>query len=106
MSQTTANKSLEENAPVVTITVGQLRDLVRQELQAARGQRMDDTRKPGKAYLSVKEAAALSGLGCSTIRLYIRKGQLPAQYVGRRKLIKQAELLTFLDSNPTKTPGQ
>ena len=53
-----------------------------------------------KAFLTVKQAANISGLGSSTIRLYMRKGQLPAQKVGRRVLIKKTDLEAFLESNP------
>lgn len=53
-----------------------------------------------KAFLTVKQAAEASGLGVSTIRLYIRKRQLRAQHVGRRVLIKRIDLDHFLESNP------
>jgi excisionase family DNA binding protein len=38
----------------------------------------------GNGYLTIKQAAAYSGLGASTIRLYIRKRQLQTHKVGRR----------------------
>jgi len=53
-----------------------------------------------RAFVSIKEAAAISGLGSSTIRLYIRKRLLQAQKVGRRVLIKRTDLEAFLESNP------
>jgi excisionase family DNA binding protein len=60
-----------------------------------------------KAYLTVKQAVGISGLGSSTIRLYIRKRQLPAQKVGRRVLIKRTDLEAFLESNPMRvTPSK
>jgi excisionase family DNA binding protein len=93
-------KNLAENNLLVTITVKQLRDLVREELQAAMGQRMTtNTTNPEKAYLNVESAAALSDLGKSTIRLYIRQGKIPAHHVGRRILIERADLVKFLNSN-------
>lgn len=52
-----------------------------------------------KPFVTIKEAAAISGLGSSTIRLYIRKRHLPAQKVGRRVLIKRTDLEAFLESN-------
>jgi excisionase family DNA binding protein len=55
-----------------------------------------------KALLTVKQAAAHSGLGRSTIRLLIRKRQLGAQKVGRRVLIKKADLERFLEANPIR----
>ena len=53
-----------------------------------------------KAFVNIKKAAEISGLGPSTIRLYIRRGQLRAQKVGRRVLIKRSDLEAFLESNP------
>jgi excisionase family DNA binding protein len=55
-----------------------------------------------KAYVTVKQAADISGLGSSTIRLYIRKRQLQAQKVGSRLLIKRIDLEAFLESNPIR----
>jgi len=56
----------------------------------------------GKSFLTVKQAAETSGLGVSTIRLLIRKRQLPAQRVGRRVLIKKRDLEIFLESEPIR----
>jgi excisionase family DNA binding protein len=55
-----------------------------------------------KAFLSIKQAADISGLGVSTIRLNIRKRQLQAQKVGSRVLIKRTDLEAFLQSNPIR----
>jgi excisionase family DNA binding protein len=55
-----------------------------------------------KAFFTIKDAANISGLGASTIRLYIRKRQLQAQKVGRRLLIKRTDLEAFLESNPIR----
>ncbi len=52
-----------------------------------------------KSFLTIKQAAATSGLGASTIRLYIRKRQLRAQQVGRRVLVKRSDLEKFLETN-------
>ena len=52
-----------------------------------------------RSFLMVKQAAVTSGLGSSTIRLLIRKRQLPAQKVGRRVLIKRSDLEKFLEAN-------
>lgn len=53
-----------------------------------------------KSFLTIKQAAATSGLGASTIRLYIRQRQLRAQQVGRRVLVKRSDLEKFLETNP------
>ena len=54
--------------------------------------------KHHKSYLTVKEAADLARLGPSTIRLYIRKRQLKAFQVGRRVIIRRADLERFLEA--------
>jgi len=59
-----------------------------------------------KGFLTVKEAASYSGLGSSTIRLYIRKRQLQAHKVGRRVLIKRTDLEAFLEANPIRIPDK
>ena len=56
-----------------------------------------------KSFLTIKQAADVSGLGVSTIRLYIRKRQLRAQQVGRRVLVKRSDLENFLETNPIAT---
>ena len=53
-----------------------------------------------KSFLTIKQAAEVSGLGASTVRLYIRKRQLRAQQVGRRVLVKRSDLEKFLETNP------
>jgi excisionase family DNA binding protein len=56
-----------------------------------------------KSFLTIKQAAENSGLGASTIRLYIRKRRLRAQQVGRRVIIKRSDLEQFLESKPIET---
>lgn len=53
-----------------------------------------------KSFLTIKQAAATSGLGASTIRLAIRRRNLRAQKVGRRVLLKKTDLEHFLEANP------
>ena len=79
-----------------------IREAVRAEIRLTRdgaqdGKKSTDTFKP---YLTIKEAADISRLGASTIRLLIRKRQLRAQQVGRRVIIKKADLEKFLEANP------
>jgi excisionase family DNA binding protein len=59
-----------------------------------------------KGFLTIKQAAAYSGLGSSTIRLYIEKRQLRALRVGRRVLINRTDLEAFLESNPIPIPDK
>ena len=53
-----------------------------------------------RPYLTIKEAADMSRLASSTIRLYIRKRELKAQKVGSRVIIKRTELEQFLATHP------
>jgi len=74
---------------------------VREEIEAvmANKNRGENRKDPSNAYLTVKEAANLSRIGPSTIRLYIRKGKLKAATVGRRVIIRQEDLEAFIDEN-------
>jgi excisionase family DNA binding protein len=67
-----------------------LREVLREELLLATvpdaSRHNPSERKP---YLTVKEAADISGLGASTVRLAIRKRELRALHVGRRVLIAE-----------------
>jgi excisionase family DNA binding protein len=56
-----------------------------------------------KSFLTIKQAAEISRLGASTIRLAIRRRQLRAQRVGRRVLVKKSDLENFLEANPITT---
>ena len=46
----------------------------------------------------VKEAAAISGLGESTIRKYIDEGVMPGRRLGRRILIPKGAFAEWLES--------
>lgn len=56
--------------------------------------------EPGKPYLTIKEAAEVSRLAPSTIRLAIRKRELRSLKVGSRVIIKREDLENFLEANP------
>lgn len=89
--------------PIVMLTVRQLQELIREEIQVAitnsSGDRASGDRH--SPYLTVKEAADIASLAPSTIRLFIRKGELKGLKVGRRVVIERAELERFLRLNPT-----
>jgi len=94
------SNDIKDSSPSGSLTVGQLKELVRKETQAALGQ--NGTGSPpeaNKPYLTVKEAAQLARLSPSTIRLYIRRRLLPSYKVGSRVLIKRADLERFLDEH-------
>ena|SRR5215468_9590916 len=69
--------------------------------EAFRTQLSTSTVASNKTFLTVKQCAEVSGLGISTIRLYLRRRKIPAQKIGRRILIKRSDLDRFLESNPT-----
>jgi len=80
-----------------------IREAVRVEIRAALSENGHEGQKPTetfKCYLTIKEAAAISRLGPSTIRLYIRKRELRACQVGSRVIIKRTDLEGFLESHP------
>ncbi len=94
---------IDDSSPSVTLTVGQLKTLVRKEVERAVGQNGHQNGKPletATPYLTIKEAAKLSRLGESTIRLAIRKRQLRANQVGSRVIIKRADLEQYIESHP------
>jgi excisionase family DNA binding protein len=55
--------------------------------------------KPLAPYLTVAEAADVSRLSVPTVRSLIRRGKLKGHRVGRRVVVKRAELERFLDAN-------
>jgi len=90
----------------VTLSVGQLRLLVREEVERALGSNGKAARNPENAptpNLTVKEAANLARLAQSTIRLYIRKGQLKVHKVGSRVIIKRTDLDRFVEAHTLGT---
>jgi excisionase family DNA binding protein len=78
-----------------------LRRVIREEL---RGLLQNDRTLPhgenGGKYLTVKQAAEVSRLAPSTIRLAIRKRELRSLKVGSRVIIKREDLEQFLEANP------
>ena len=106
--KTAINNNLDPSSLVVTMTTGQIRELIREELRTALDQHSNfEGLSPHqisdiKPFLSIREAAELARLAVSTIRLYIRKGELKAQKVGRRIIISRAELESFLVGNSGK----
>jgi excisionase family DNA binding protein len=104
-------KPVLDSQPAVMLTVGELRMIVRAEIREAllRTGRAGhehgvtpEEEHANKPYLSVSEAAELARVGPSTIRLYIRKGKLKPQKVGRRVIVSRAELERFLGSQSSK----
>jgi excisionase family DNA binding protein len=79
--------------PIVT-------EAVREAMTLIRGSK--ELSIPHKSFLTIEQAAETSGLGASTIRLYIRKRYLRAQKVGRRVLVKRTDLEMFLESHPVE----
>ncbi len=97
---------VNDSTPSVTLTVAQLRALVREEVNEALGQNGHGrvgTGRPSEAsrpYLTVKEAAEMARLAPSAIRLFIRKRELKAHKVGSRVIIKRTDLEGFLEAHP------
>jgi excisionase family DNA binding protein len=104
MDQQTSKPTAPET-PAFTLTEGQLRKLIREEVKTAiiavgnRNPKAESGAGP-KVYLTVKEAADFARVAPSTIRLYIRKRQLGARKVGRRVIVAKGDLEDFLGRNP------
>ena len=95
-----------DSALAVTLTVGQLKALIREGVDEAlsqNGHGREGAGRPSEAsrpYLTVKEAAEMARLAPSAIRLFIRKRELKAHKVGSRVIIKKTDLEGFLESHP------
>ena len=59
---------------------------------------------PEDKYLSIDEAAALTGSTTNALYRKIERGQIPYRKWGRRVLFKQSELFAFLDALPGMRP--
>lgn len=84
-----------------------MREAVREEIHAIIGRTvflkassLASTSEPMRPYLTIKEAAQFSRLAPSTIRLLIHKRKLTALKIGRRVIIKMADLGEFLEAEP------
>jgi excisionase family DNA binding protein len=83
--------------------LGAIRQAVREEIRAVMGQNGHGGKTANeipKPYLTIKEAADISRLGPSTVRLLIRKRGLKALQVGRRVIIKRTDLEKYLEAHP------
>lgn len=62
------------------------------------------TEKPNKPVIAytVEEFAQAAGLGVTTVRELIKKGELIASYVGRKPLISVTEGQRFIAARPAE----
>ena len=96
--------SVTDSPLFLTLSVEQVRKLIRQEMLSVMNQKTSienqhltqNNSLADREYLTVSEAATLTTLAPSTIRLYIRRGKLKAEVVGRRRIIRRAELERFI----------
>jgi len=101
MSEPNKNSSILGDAFLEAI-----RQAVREEIQREMNRDGYKSNKPMemaetvKPYLTIREAANISRLGQSTIRVYIRKRELRACQVGSRVIIKRTDLEQFLEAHP------
>ncbi len=104
----TGRLSVTDSTPFVMLNVEQFRQVIRQEVLSVINQKTStsignenstqDNSLADRPYLTIAEAAKLATLAASTIRLYIRRGKLSAEEVGRRRIISRAELDRFLSA--------
>jgi excisionase family DNA binding protein len=80
-----------------------VKEALREEFSAQKStiETIERNSEDPQSYISVKEAAKISRLGVSTLRLAIRKKRLKAHHVGTRVLIKKEDFAFYLESNPT-----
>lgn len=82
---------------IATAVVAKMRDLVRAEVREA----LSEVRPVANGdYLTVKEAARISGYHASTIRKWIREGKVPRHGTGRGLRVRRDELDRFLAADP------
>ncbi len=88
----------------VSLSVRELRALVKDEIIAALDSRPGSTSRQvqgsnnsHQTVFSIKEAADYTRLSVSTLRAAIRKGELVSHKVGRRVLVRRADLEKFLN---------
>ena len=98
--------SVTNSTLFVTLTVEQVREVFRQEILSVMNTKngsQSETATPidavaDRPYLTIPEAAKIATVAASTIWLYVRRGNLKAERVGKRRMIARAELDRFLRS--------
>jgi excisionase family DNA binding protein len=93
------------NSTLETAIESLLRRIVREEIHQvfSNGYKSKETKKP---YLTIKEAAEVSRLAPSTIRLAIRKRELRSLKAGSRVIIKREDLESYLEANPLEAKAR
>ena len=92
--------NINTNSVINDALLSAIRQAVREEIQSFTAIVRRRSSTSHKIFLTVPEAAKTSRLAPSTIRLYIRKGDLKAFKVGRRVIVPRNELEEFLSLNP------
>jgi excisionase family DNA binding protein len=89
----------------------QVRCVVAEELDAALARHLQARAKPRAGLLTLEEVAAVCHVSPETVRHWIWEGRLTAYKPGRAPLVKESELLAFVEANETtkkraaKRPG-
>lgn len=73
-----------------------VRDVVREEMVALSNRCADSETDAPSEYLSAKTAAAIVDVNEETVRVWVRRGALPAYWAGRLLRIKRADLDRFM----------
>ncbi|MDF3069174.1 MAG: Helix-turn-helix domain [Polyangiaceae bacterium] len=88
----------------MTLTDDQLdavRRVVAEELDAALSRHLAVRSKPRAGLLTLEEVAAVCHVSPETVRHWIWEGRLTAYKPGRAPLVKESELLAFVEANET-----
>jgi excisionase family DNA binding protein len=78
-----------------------VRRVVAEELDAAIARHLPAKAKPRAGLLTLEEVAAVCHVSPETVRHWIWEGRLRAYKPGRAPLVKEAELLAFVEANET-----
>jgi excisionase family DNA binding protein len=78
-----------------------VRRVVTEELDAVLARHLTGRAKPRAGLLTLEEVAAVCHVSPETVRHWIWEGRLTAYKPGRAPLVKEAELLAFVEANET-----
>jgi len=100
---------IADASPTAMLLVRDLRNILREEIRAVLAEQKINPNIPNGfhsdltdlPYLDIKQAAKLARLAVSTLRVYIRKGQLKPQRKNRKIIITRSELDRFLSAEST-----
>jgi excisionase family DNA binding protein len=92
-------ESARKDDMLVTLTVEQLRSLIREEVRGELG-----NTNASSTYMTVDQVAELLQVNARTVRNWVRSEGLPAMRVGAEYRFRRENVVTWLEDRATK-PG-